>query len=124
MTGVLDTADGPTILAQTDRIKLTEANIPKKDNKRGTPKAKRKLQGSDKLPHQMSSANRLRLICERKKNYHPQRKQYHQTQTGMDSTHQESGSRPPRRDRSARKVSTNYAHARMPRLPQHTHACH
>ena len=122
MTGVLDTADGPTILAHTDRMKLTEANILKKDNKRhskGNEKM-RKLQGSDKLPHQTSTANRLRLIRQREKNDHPQGKQYH-APTGMDSTHRDSGSRPPRRDRPARKASTNNAHARMARLPQHTH---
>ena len=39
----------------------------------------------------------------------------------MDSTHRDSGSCPPRRDRPARRVRTNYAHVRMPRLPQHTH---
>ena len=69
MTGVLDTADGPTILAHTDRMKLIEANILKKDNKRHS-KGKekmRKLQGSDKLPHQTSTANRLRLIREQGK---------------------------------------------------------
>ena len=66
MTGVLDTADGSTILAHTDRMKLTEANIPKKDNRRHS-KGKekmRKLQGSDKLPHLTSTANRLGLIRE------------------------------------------------------------
>ena len=47
----------------------------------------RKLQGSDKLPHQTSTANRFRLMRERGKNDHPQGKQYHHAQTGMVSTH-------------------------------------
>ena len=121
MTGVLDTADGPTILAHTDRMKLREANILKKDNKRHS-KGKekmRKLQGSDKLPHQTSTANRLKCVNE-KKNDHPQGKQYH-APTEMDSTNRDSGSRPPRRDRHARKASNNNANARMARLPQRTH---
>ena len=41
MTGVLDTAIGPNILAHTDRMKLTETNILKKTT-RHTPKAKTK----------------------------------------------------------------------------------
>ena len=120
MTGVLDTADGPTILAHTDRMKLREANILKKDKRHSKGKEKmRKLQGSDKLPHQTSTANRLKCVNE-KKNDHPQGKQYH-APTEMDSTNRDSGSRPPRRDRHARKASNNNANARMARLPQHTH---
>ena len=74
MTGVLDTADGPTILAHTDRMKLTRGEHSKERQQEALQRQREneKLQGSDKLPHQTSTANRLTNTWTRK-NWPPAR---------------------------------------------------